>query len=64
MKNRIAEQNLIEEFLSQIWAGKVKITVPARGEKKALMEMVKNDMLEMVKTRQARDENRTTDDPI
>ena len=58
VKNRIAEQNLIEEFLSQIWAGKVKITVPARGEKKALMEMVKNDMLEMVKTRQARDENR------
>lgn len=60
IKEEIPEHSLTEEFLSQLWGRKTKISIPVRGEKKALMEMVKSDMLDMIKMREARLENRAS----
>ena len=43
------EKTLIEEFLSQS-GRKVRIFVPQKGDKKALLDLAKQDCIEMVKT--------------
>jgi len=43
------DSELLEEFLSRQRGSKVSVTVPARGEKRALLELVKKDIDEMVK---------------
>lgn len=39
----IKERDIIEKYLGDIWNKKVKIFVPMRGEKKALMDLAKRD---------------------
>lgn len=51
------EKELIESFLSK-GRGRVRITVPKRGEKKALLDLTRNDIREMTKTMSARVESR------
>ena len=47
----LAESHLIEEYLQSLETGrKVRITVPQRGPKKALLELAKKDAEEMEKT--------------
>jgi excinuclease ABC subunit C len=43
----IPEKELLEEFLSDLAGRRVKITHPLRGEKKATLELVKKDLIEM-----------------
>lgn len=43
------DSELLEEFLSRRRGSKVVVTVPARGEKRALLELVRKDLDEMVK---------------
>lgn len=45
-----AESALLEDWLSKIRGSQVKITVPQKGDKKALMDMAKRDVIEMMKT--------------
>ncbi len=54
----LAEEKLIEEYLESAWQGrKVKIHVPQKGEKKALLELAKRDVIELSKTLAAKTEN-------
>lgn len=43
----IPEKELLEEFLSDLAGRRVRITHPLRGEKKATLELVKKDLIEM-----------------
>lgn len=45
----ISDKPLVEEFLTTIAGKKIKITLPVRGEKKAMLELVKKDVIEMAK---------------
>ncbi len=44
------DQELLEEYLSQLSGHSVKVICPQRGEKKALVDMAFRDVVEMVKT--------------
>lgn len=48
---------LTEDWLSQMRGSLVKITVPQKGDKKALLEMAKRDVIEMMKTLDERANN-------
>ena len=50
------DRSLLEQVLSEE-GRKVKITLPKKGEKKAMLELAKNDVLEMVKTISEKAEN-------
>lgn len=49
VESELSDRELLEEFLRRD-GRKVKIFVPQKGEKKALLQLVQNDCLEMVKT--------------
>lgn len=44
------DQNLLEDYLTELAGHNVKLLCPERGEKKALIDMTSRDVLEMVKT--------------
>ncbi|MCI8631617.1 MAG: excinuclease ABC subunit UvrC [Firmicutes bacterium] len=44
------EKELIQEYLSSIAGRSVKITVPKKGDKKALLDLARRDVSEMAKT--------------
>ncbi|MBK5245930.1 MAG: excinuclease ABC subunit UvrC [Peptostreptococcaceae bacterium] len=46
----IEDKPLVEEFLTTISGKRIKITLPVRGEKKAMLELVKKDAIEMAKS--------------
>src|SRR5665648_267910 len=46
----IEDKPLVEEFLTTISGKRIKITMPVRGEKKAMLELVKKDVIEMGKS--------------
>ncbi len=50
VSHSLPEQELIEEYLETLAGRKVSITVPQRGEKKALLSLAQRDCVEMVKT--------------
>lgn len=52
------EKNLIEEYLSGIAGYQVHLLAPMKGEKKAVLELAKKDIVEMVKTIDQRAEAR------
>lgn len=52
------ERQLLEEFLSQTAGHQVKILIPKKGEKRALLELAKKDVVEIVKTVDLRAETR------
>ncbi len=45
-----AEAELLEDWLAKLRGSTVKITVPQKGDKKALLDMAKRDVIEMMKT--------------
>lgn len=53
----LEEQVLIEDFLGQMAGRQVKITVPQRGDKRALLQLAQKDTLEMLKTIDERENN-------
>lgn len=53
----LEEVELIEKFLVQLAGRQVKITVPQRGDKRALLQLAQKDCLEMLKTIDARENN-------
>lgn len=50
VETEINEQELIETFLTRISGHNVKITVPKKGDKKALFDLARRDVVEMAKT--------------
>lgn len=46
----LPEHELIESWLSSLRGSQVRISVPRKGDKKALLDMVKRDVIEMSKT--------------
>lgn len=50
IQHEIEDKQLVEEFLTTISGRKIKITIPMRGEKKAMLELVKKDVAEMRKS--------------
>lgn len=46
----IEDKSLVEEFLTTISGKRIRITMPVRGEKKAMLELVKKDVIEMSKS--------------
>ena len=44
------EENLLQEYLSQLAGHQVKFLNPKKGEKRAILELAKKDVVEMVKT--------------
>ena len=52
-----ADTELIEDWLSEMRGSLVKITVPQKGDKKALLDMAKRDVIEMMKTLDERASN-------
>lgn len=55
IEKKLEETELIESYLSEINGGrKVKLTVPQKGDKKALLDLAKADVVEMAKTLDAK----------
>jgi len=50
VESEIEDQPLVEAFLTTLAGRRIRINVPLRGEKKAMLELVKKDLLEMAKT--------------
>lgn len=50
VSHSLPEQELVEEYLAALAGRKVSITVPQRGEKKALLALAQRDCLEMART--------------
>ena len=51
------DTELMENWLSEIRGSLVKLTVPQKGDKKALLDMAKRDVIEMMKTLDERANN-------
>ncbi|MDF3002858.1 MAG: uvrC [Bacillota bacterium] len=45
-----AELTIIESWLAELKGSQVKITVPQKGDKKALLDLARRDVIEMMKT--------------
>jgi len=52
------DQELLESFLQNLWGRRVKILIPQKGEKKALLDLTKNDVTQFSKTLEDREKNR------
>lgn len=57
VESALADADLMEEWLSELRGSMVKITVPQKGDKKALLDMAKRDVIEMMKTLDERASN-------
>lgn len=50
VESELADTTLIEDWLSEVRGSLVRITVPQKGDKRALLDMAKRDVIEMMKT--------------
>ncbi len=57
VEGELLDTQLIENWLAEIRGSQVKITVPQKGDKKALLDMAKRDVIEMMKTLDERASN-------
>jgi excinuclease ABC subunit C len=57
VESALADADLMEEWLAGLRGSMVKITVPQKGDKKALLDMAKRDVIEMMKTLDERASN-------
>jgi excinuclease ABC subunit C len=52
------DKELLEAFLQKLWGRKVKILIPQKGEKKALLDLTKSDVAQFSKNLEDREKNR------
>ena len=57
VESQLADTELIEDWLTELRGSMVKIIVPQKGDKKALLDMAKRDVIEMMKTLDERANN-------
>ncbi|MDD2189890.1 MAG: excinuclease ABC subunit UvrC [Eubacteriales bacterium] len=50
LESELEDTTLLKDWLSEIRGNRVRITVPQKGAKKALLDMAKQDVFEMMKT--------------
>lgn len=50
LSQHMEEETLLQQYLSQLAGHQVKLLVPQKGEKRAVLELAKKDVVEMVKT--------------
>lgn len=50
IEEALPEQELVEEYLSEISGRSVRVSVPRKGDKKALLDLARRDVTEMAKT--------------
>ena len=58
VETELSDQELIEEWLSSLRGSQVRIAIPRKGDKKALLDMAKRDVIEMSKTLDERADHR------
>jgi excinuclease ABC subunit C len=58
VEHKPEDQQLLEGYLQGQWGRKVKILVPQKGEKKALLELTKSDVAQFSKNLEDREQNR------
>ncbi len=58
VEHKPEDQQLLEMYLQGQWGRKVKIIVPQKGEKKALLELTKSDVAQFGKNLEDREKNR------
>ena len=46
----LADADIISDYLSQLWGHKTTVLVPLKGEKKAILDLARKDVVEMAKT--------------
>ncbi|NCB42965.1 MAG: excinuclease ABC subunit UvrC [Clostridia bacterium] len=59
LEKRVADSDLLSQWLTNQKGSKVTLTTPSRGEKRALLSLVRQDADEMVKTLDERVQRRT-----
>jgi excinuclease ABC subunit C len=52
------DQALLESYLQKLWGRRVKILIPQKGEKKALLDLTKSDVEQFSKNIEDREKNR------
>lgn len=57
VESELADTKLMEDWLTEMRGHLVKITVPQKGDKKALLDMAKRDVIEMLKILDERAKN-------
>lgn len=50
LERHMEEEELLQQYLSQLAGHQVKFLVPQKGEKRAVLDLAKKDVVEMVKT--------------
>lgn len=46
----LSDANILSEYLSQLWGRKTSVFMPLKGEKKAILDLARKDVVEMAKT--------------
>lgn len=55
----LSDANILSDYLSQLWGRKTSVFMPLKGEKKAILDLARKDVVEMAKTIDDRAEART-----
>ena len=46
----LSDANILSDYLSQLWGRKTSVFMPLKGEKKAILDLARKDVVEMAKT--------------
>lgn len=46
----LSDENILSDYLSQLWGRKTSVFMPLKGEKKAILDLARKDVVEMAKT--------------
>lgn len=46
----LSDANILSDYLSQLWGRKTSVFMPLKGEKKAILDLTRKDVVEMAKT--------------
>lgn len=49
-EEKLEDESILSEYLSTLWGRKTTVFMPLKGEKKAVMDLARKDVIEMVKT--------------
>lgn len=49
-EEELSDANILSDYLSQLWGRKTSVFMPLKGEKKAILDLARKDVVEMAKT--------------
>ena len=50
IEEALSDANILSDYLSQLWGRKTSVFMPLKGEKKAILDLARKDVVEMAKT--------------